>query len=283
MTDIGTILLGAIGAAGIGFTWYLKVRPQGEQINWAKLGQSGLFGGFAGVVMTLLGIGITDTSVITWLDNAGLSQFIMNNGTDLAVLISGVGTAIFGGSFGLMAENIWKALGLKTFDAAKVKTVVTPGTTDVVVTSSAPNVSAATNVASGSPIYQGICKVLGIYGHSAGQTPQQSLEFDVNMIPTLFFDIECVETGTVAMKLVIDNIMQKKWMPDTSIESGIRTTKMGTVGQKMPMSFVFPPDRRTPGDHAIVVMTGTSTVNDEVNWLKQDKFTIKFTGEKFAE
>jgi len=131
MIDIQTIVLAALGAAFIGYTWYLKVRPQGEALNWYKLGQSALFGGVSGVVLAYLGITITDTAVIDMIKQLGFS---MDDLANISVLVVGVATALLGGTGGLIVENLWKALQLPVISKTKVVATassVTAATTEV--------------------------------------------------------------------------------------------------------------------------------------------------------
>jgi hypothetical protein len=134
--DIATILLAAVGAMGIGFTWYLKVRPQGEELNVWKLVQSGIFGAVSGVILVVMGITVSESSVMNIMVTTGMASFI-GNPTELYVLIVGIATALLGGTGGMIIENIWKALGLKTI--AKATTPVVYATATVATTSSGPS------------------------------------------------------------------------------------------------------------------------------------------------
>lgn len=122
--NLMTIALAALGAAGIGFTWYLKVRPQGEALNPYKLLQSAIFGAVAGVLLAVTGVAITDTTVIAMIEQLGFS---VTDALNISGVVLGFLTAMLGGSGGLVIENLWKALGLKTI--SKATTVATIATT----------------------------------------------------------------------------------------------------------------------------------------------------------
>jgi hypothetical protein len=143
--DITTIVLAMLGAGGIGFTWYLKVRPQGEQLNWYKLLQSALFGALSGAIITVLGVTVSDTSVVEMMTSTGMIAFI-GDPTTIITLVSGIATALLGGSGGLVIENIWKALGLTTIAAASTTVVVKPAVVVTVPDVTVPDVPAKTDV-----------------------------------------------------------------------------------------------------------------------------------------
>jgi hypothetical protein len=131
----------------------------------------------------------------------------------------------------------------------------------------------------------GIGKVLGIYGHSAlANPPLPAQTFDINMIPTLFFNVEVVRSGTITMQLIIDNIIQKKWMPNMQGLEPYQTTNMGPVGAIQPYAFNIWYNEQTPGEHTINILLGYYDVaGKNPVWVSNDVFKVTLTGKKFLE
>jgi hypothetical protein len=130
-------------------------------------------------------------------------------------------------------------------------------------------------------------KVLGIYGGSAkGSLPQQTLVIDVNMVPTLFFDVSVLAAGPIAMQLIIDGIIQKKWLPDTGSDDGVVTAKFmqEQVGLSLPYAFQLASNFRTPGEHSVAIRLGYfDTVGKISGWFSLDTYKITLTGIVFQE
>lgn len=131
----------------------------------------------------------------------------------------------------------------------------------------------------------GLGKVLGIYGHSAlANPPRPSQTFDINMIPTLFFDVEVVRSGTIAMQLIIDNIIQKKWMPDMQGLEPYQTTDLGVIGAIQPYAFNIWYNEQTPGEHTINIWLGYYDVaGKNPVWVSNNIFKVTLTGKKSPE
>lgn len=126
--------------------------------------------------------------------------------------------------------------------------------------------------------------VAGIYGGTAaGNTPVQQLTFDVNQIPSFFFDLIGVTTGVVALKLAVDGKVQIKLAPNVQSDSGEFNLKVNKVGERMPFNFNLW-NAEVPGTHIITISTGQFDVNGKnPKWLTTDNFVITLTGVKPLE
>lgn len=128
-------------------------------------------------------------------------------------------------------------------------------------------------------------KVLGIYGGSAmGATPQQSVTFDINMIPTLFFNVATSSPGPVGMQLIIDGIIQKKWMPDFSSNDAMVIAKFPDNPSTLPFAFTLFSNFRVAGEHTVSIRLGYVD-NEGKNpvWTSLDTYKITLTGTPFTE
>jgi hypothetical protein len=177
----------------------------------------------------------------------------------------------------LMALATSVGLGIINLFYKKQTGTTTPVPTIKPVAASIPQPVAAT------PSNYGIGKVLGIYGGSAkGNEPRMTQSYDVNMIPAMFFDVEVVKAGVVAMELIIDNVVQKKWMPDMQGEEPYQTGKFDVVGSKLayPFSIWYP--QAVVGEHTVNILLGYYD-KDGKNpvWVSQTNCKITFTGVKF--
>jgi hypothetical protein len=129
-------------------------------------------------------------------------------------------------------------------------------------------------------------RVAGIYGGSAaGNTPQNSLTFDINQVPTLFFDLIGVEVGVIAMKIAIDGVVLTKWVSDIiSTDNGAFTGKVTVVGERMPFAFYMWNNFMVPGTHIVTISTGQfDSTGKNPTWLTSDNFTVTLTGQKPLE
>lgn len=91
--------------------------------------------------------------------------------------------------------------------------------------------------------------ILGIYGGSAsGATPAASFTVDINQIPEMFADIQCLVTGKIMLAIKIDGVLLKDCE-----ELGL---DLKTVGAKYPIAFWIPQKYRTAGTHIITIQTG---------------------------
>jgi len=126
--------------------------------------------------------------------------------------------------------------------------------------------------------------VAGIYGGSAaGDTPQKQLSFDINQIPNLFFDLIGVETGQFSIKMAIDGIIQKKWVPDNQSNTGNFVGKVTAVGERLPFGFYLW-NAAVPGTHIITISTGQfDNTGKNPSWFTSDNFSITLTGTKLPE
>jgi len=126
--------------------------------------------------------------------------------------------------------------------------------------------------------------VAGIYGGTAaGNTPVQQLTFDVNQIPSFFFDLIGVTTGVVALKLAVDGKVQIKLAPNVQSDSGEFNLKVNKVGERMPFNFNLW-NAEVPGTHIITISTGQFDQNGKnPKWLTTDNFVITLTGVKPLE
>jgi hypothetical protein len=127
----------------------------------------------------------------------------------------------------------------------------------------------------------GRAKVAGIYGGSAaGNVPQQSLTFNINQVPNLFFDLIGITTGVIALKMDIDGKTMVKWMPDIiSVDGGVFNAVVNKVGERMPFGFNLWNAGYVPGTHIITIYTGQfDEVGKNPKWLTTDNFAITLTG-----
>lgn len=132
--------------------------------------------------------------------------------------------------------------------------------------------------------YQGRGKLTGIYGGSAaGNTPVNSLTYDINQIPTLFFDVIGVETGTIAMRIAIDGVTLKKWTSNNQSDTGIFTGKVTTVGERMPMAFYMWDNFCIPGTHIVAISIGKFNSQGLAVWDEIENYTVTLTGTKPLE
>jgi hypothetical protein len=120
----------------------------------------------------------------------------------------------------------------------------------------------------------------GIYGHSAsGGVPQPEQTFDVNQVPTMFFDYQVVKPGSPVFAVLIDGQL---------IKDSVNNTNLPPPGQKRPYAFWIPMKYRTPGRHEITVEFGYTEYKqgfllffgggERVVVTKTWKFGLVFTG-----
>jgi hypothetical protein len=132
----------------------------------------------------------------------------------------------------------------------------------------------------------GKCIIAGIYGGSAASSvPQTALSFDINQIPTLFFDLIGTETGPVALRLSIDGVILKKWVSDIiSADNGVFTAKIIEIGERMPFAFHMWSNFAVPGTHIVTVSTGQfDATGKSLTWITSDNFSVALTGTKLPE
>lgn len=177
----------------------------------------------------------------------------------------------------LMALMVSVGLGIVNFLYKKQTQPATPTTTIQ------PAVAAPAQPQVVAPQTFGIGKVLGIYGGSASANPpQQSYTCDVNQVPTMFFEVEVIRSGVAAMELVIDNIIQKKWMPDMQGNEPYQTAKFDPVGARLPYAFTIWSNEVTVGEHSVNILLGYYDANGQnPTWTSNNQFKITFTGTKF--
>jgi hypothetical protein len=161
----------------------------------------------------------------------------------------------------------------------KVSRIGTTTTTTAVVSSTSGTTANSTSVSTGAG------KVQGIYGGSArGDTPKAAITYDVNMVPTLFFDIQASATGAAAAQLIIDNVIQKEFMPDTQGVEPMITVKFNAIGEILPVAFYLDQKYRTTGDHSISLRMGRFDAKGLISeWVSLDTFKLTLTGTKFTE
>lgn len=122
------------------------------------------------------------------------------------------------------------------------------------------------------PFPGGRVQVLGIYGGSANSNlPKPSHTCDVNQVPEMYFDTLTIVTGTVMMRIGIDDSELKDW--------GMMGADLKTIGQKLPWAFWIPQQYRVPGQHVVRIITGYVTAQGVV-WTDTHEYPLTFTGTK---
>jgi len=140
--------------------------------------------------------------------------------------------------------------------------------------------------ATGDNIGGGRGHIPGIYaGTAAGATPTRSITFDVNAVPSTFFDLIGTEVGPIALMIKVDGDVLKKWSPNNDSDSGVFTAKIDVVGKRMPFMFdIIYANAIVPGMHIINISTGQFKTDGTLGkWLTSDSFTINITGTKPLE
>lgn len=116
--EFQTAIMGAIGAAVIAASGYLKARGEGEAFNFPKFAQTAIIGAIAGFTLGMSGVTITDQNVEVQM----ASYAFLGGG--IAVLIENVGKYFYRGQSTTATSTIPSTA---TQDAPLVVSTGTPG------------------------------------------------------------------------------------------------------------------------------------------------------------
>ena len=267
--DVQNLLLWAILLGGLFYQttmFIFRAIQGGEQFNLQKYALT------YGYVAILAVITYFATGSIPGVDAVMIQ---LTSVPSVATILPLIMAAIFG-----IFQQGSKIVGSKTVATVATTTETSTGTATAPY-SGKP--ASGGDLITGS-MFQGRGKLTGIYGGSAaGNTPVNSLSFNINQIPTLFFDVIGVETGTIAMKLAIDGVTLLKWTSNNQSTTGIFNGKVTAVGERMPMAFYLWDNFCVPGAHIVTISIGKFNAQGLAVWDETENYTVTLTGTKPLE
>ena len=128
--------------------------------------------------------------------------------------------------------------------------------------------------------------VLGIYGHSAYAEPaKQDVEFDVNQVPMMFFDVVPLVTGRAFVAMFVDGQPLKDHQEQIM---NVSVGGSGSVVERRAYDFWIPQKFRTVGKHTVTIRVGVFDTfkvwglfsSQRVVWVDSKTFGLTFTGIK---